>query len=146
MVEKNKNPKRTNVIYKGKKYTLPSQYLKGLKGADRQKQIKSIIEQTERPKTDVKNKRSGWVKKFEDKYGHKISDKEWIHKNIITKTGQQKIIDKGMGAYYSSGSRPNQTPTSWGLARLASVILNGPSRRIDKDIWNKYKIDNKKKK
>ena len=44
-----------------------------------------------------------------------------------------------MGAYYSSGSRPNQTPMSWGRARLASVILNGPSRRIDKNIWNKYK-------
>ena len=40
---------------------------------------------------------------------------------------------------YVSGSRPNQTPTSWGLARLASVILGGPSRRIDKDIWLKYK-------
>ena len=50
------------------------------------------------------------------------------------------VKKKGMGAYYSSGSRPNQTPTSWGLARLASVILNGPARRIDKNIWNKYKI------
>ena len=49
-----------------------------------------------------------------------------------------------MGAYYSSGSRPNQTPTSWGLARLASVILNGPARRIDKTIWDKYKIISKK--
>jgi hypothetical protein len=44
-----------------------------------------------------------------------------------------------MGAYYSSGSRPNQTPMSWGRARLASVIMGGPSRRIDKDIWAKYK-------
>ncbi len=125
---------------------VPETYLKGLKGKDREKQIKSIFEGKVRPKTDVKTKRSGWVKKFEDKYGHKISDKEWIHKNIITRTGQQKIIDKGMGAYYSSGSRPNQTPMSWGLGRLGSVILGGPSRRIDKDIWNKYKIDKKKKK
>ena len=68
-----------------------------------------------------------------------ISNEKWIHDNIITRTGQRKIIDKGMGAYYSSGSRPNQTPMSWGRARLASVILNGPSRRIDKNIWNKYK-------
>jgi hypothetical protein len=87
----------------------------------------------------------GWVKKFEDKYGTKITDKEFIHKNIITRTGQEKIILKGKGAYYSSGSRPNQTPFSWGYGRLASVIMNGPSRRLDKDIWNKYKIKKGKK-
>lgn len=127
------------VSYKGETRDIPAHYLKGLKGKDREKQIKSIFEGKDRPKTAFKSKRSGWVKKFEDKYGVKISNKEWIHKNIITRTGQQKIIDKGMGAYYSSGSRPNQTPTSWGLARLASVILNGPSRRIDKNIWLKYK-------
>ena len=44
-----------------------------------------------------------------------------------------------MGAYYSSGSRPNQTPFSWGNARLASVIMGGPARKIDKKIWEKNK-------
>ncbi len=127
------------VRYKGETRDVPAQYLKGLKGEDRKKQIKSIFEGKDRPKTDFKSKRSGWAKKFEDKYKTKITDKTFIHKNIITRTGQQKIIDKGMGAYFSSGSRPNQTPTSWGLGRLASVILNGPSRRIDKNIWDKYK-------
>jgi hypothetical protein len=130
---------RTDVIYKGQKYTLPSQYLEGLKGAERRAQIKSIIEGLERPKTSAPKKRSGWVKKFEKKYGYKINNKSRIHKEIITRTGQEKIIDKGMGAYFSSGSRPNQTPESWGLARLASVILGGPSRKIDKKIWEKYK-------
>jgi len=127
------------ITYKGKSRNVPATYLKGLKGKEREKQIKSIFEGKDRPKTSFKSKRSGWAKKFEDKYKTKITDKEFIHKNIITRTGQQKIIDKGMGAYYSSGSRPNQTPTSWGLGRLASVILNGPSRRIDKNIWDKYK-------
>ena len=130
---------KVKITYKGKSREVPATYLKGLKGKERQAQIISIFEGKDRPKTKAPTKRSGWVKKFENKYGKKISDKEWIHKNIITRTGQQKIIDKGMGAYYSSGSRPNQTPTSWGLARLASVILNGPSRRIDKNIWDKYK-------
>lgn len=128
------------ITYKGETRNVPASYLKGLKGEDRKKQIKSIFEGKFRPKTDFKSKRSGWVKKFEDKYGTKITDKSFIHKNIITRTGQKKIIDKGMGAYFSSGSRPNQTPTSWGLARLASVILNGPSRKIDKNIWDKYKV------
>ena len=127
------------VKYQGKEYNIPAQYLKGLKGKDRTAQIKSIVEKKKRPKTDFKSKRSGWVSKFEKKYGTKITDKKFIHEKIITRTGQQKIIDKGMGAYYSSGSRPNQTPSSWGLARLASVILGGPSRRIDKNIWDKYK-------
>lgn len=44
----------------------------------------------------------------------------------------QKIINKGAGAYYSSGSRPNQTPQSWGIARLASAITGGKSSYIDR--------------
>ena len=127
------------ITYKGETRDIPAHYLKGLKGKERQAQIKSIFEGKKRPKTSAPTKRSGWVEKFEKKYGVKIDDTDFIHKNIITRTGQKKIIDKGMGAYYSSGSRPNQTPMSWGLARLASVILNGPSRRIDKNIWIKYK-------
>lgn len=128
------------ITYKGETRNVPKTYLAGLKGKERNAQIKSFFEGTDRPETSFKSKRSGWVKKFEEKYGTKISDKKFIHKNIITYTGQNKIIDKGKGAYYSSGSRPNQTPYSWGLARLASVIMGGPSRRIDKKIWDKYKI------
>ncbi len=134
------------ITYKGEKRNVPKTYLEGLKGKERQAQIKSFFEKKERPKTSFKTKRSSWVKKFEDKYGTKINDKEYIHKNIITKTGQEKIILKGKGAYYSSGSRPNQTAFSWGYGRLASVIMNGPSRKIDADIWNKYKIKKTKKK
>jgi len=50
------------------------------------------------------------------------------------------IIKKGKGAFFSSGSRPNQTPFSWGLARLASVIMGGKARKVDQAIWDKYKI------
>ena len=132
--------KKVKITYKGESKMVPETYMKGLKGEDRKKQIKSIFEGKDRPKTKAPNKRSSWAEKFEKKYKTKISDKEFIHKNIITKAGQKKIIDKGMGAYYSSGSRPNQTPTSWGLGRLASVILGGPARKIDKDIWLKYKL------
>lgn len=46
----------------------------------------------------------------------------------------KKIINKGMGAYYSSGSRPNQTPHSWGIARLASAITSGNASIVDHDI------------
>ena len=127
------------ITYKGKTREVPATYLKGLKGKEREKQIKSIFEGKIRPKTSVETKRSKYVIEFEKKYGTKINDKEYIHKNIITRTGQDKILAKGKGAYYSSGSRPNQTPTSWALSRLASVIVGGPARKIDKDIWVKYK-------
>jgi hypothetical protein len=52
----------------------------------------------------------------------------------------EEIYDKAKGAYYSSGSRPNQTPESWGKARVASVLVGGPSRKIDKKIVEKYNI------
>ena len=42
-----------------------------------------------------------------------------------------EIVKKGEGAYYSSGSRPNQTAKSWGLARLASSITGGKSAAVD---------------
>jgi hypothetical protein len=41
------------------------------------------------------------------------------------------IVKKGEGAYYSSGSRPNQTAQSWAYARLASALTGGKSARID---------------
>lgn len=118
----------------------PKYVPKSLTPSDRKKQIKSIKEGEDRPKVkSFTSKRSGWVKKFEDKYGTKINDYKFISKNIISKVGIDKILDKGRGAYYSSGSRPNQTAESWAKARLSSVIMNGPARKVDKDIWNKYK-------
>ena len=127
------------ITYKVETKNVPASYLKGLKGDDRKKQIKSFFEGKDRPKTGFKSKRSGFVKKFEDKYKVKITDKDFIHKNIITNKGQEEILSKGRGADYSSGSRPNQTASSWAYARLASVIVGGPARKIDKDIWVKYK-------
>jgi hypothetical protein len=127
---------------KDKKSGLPKKYVpKSLSEEDRKKQIKSIKEGKPRPKVEsFKSKRSSNVKKFEEKYKTKISDFSFINKNIIKKKGIDEIIAKGKAAYFSSGSRPNQTPTSWALARLASVIMNGPARKVDMKIWNKYKI------
>lgn len=45
-----------------------------------------------------------------------------------------KIVRKGEGAYFSSGSRPNQTAHSWGYARLASAITGGKSAAVDYSI------------
>ena len=51
-----------------------------------------------------------------------------------SKSALAKIINKGQGAYYSSGSRPNQTSQSWGIARLASSITSGKAAAVDYNI------------
>lgn len=117
----------------------PKYVPKSLSESDKKKQIKSIKEGKDRPKTDYKTKRSSYVVSFEKKYGEKISNDSFISKNIISKTGIDQILSKGRGAYYSSGSRPNTTAESWARARLASVIVNGPARKVDDAIWKKYK-------
>lgn len=63
-------------------------------------------------------------------------------KELSKKTGcsidaLNKIVKKGEGAYYSSGSRPNQTPQSWGIARLASALTAGKAAAVDYDILEK---------
>lgn len=63
-------------------------------------------------------------------------------KELSKKTGcsikaLKKIINKGEGAYYSSGSRPNQNAQSWGIARLASAITSGKAGAVDFNILEK---------
>jgi len=126
---------------KDKETGLNQKYVpKSLTKEDKKKQVKSIKEGKDRPKVkSFKSKRSSHVVKFENKYGEKITNDSFTSKNIISKTGIDKILSKGRGAYYSSGSRPNQTADSWARARLASVIMGGKARQVDKDIWEKYK-------
>ncbi len=57
-------------------------------------------------------------------------------RQLAAKTGctlnsLKKIVNKGRGAYYSSGSRPNQTAESWGIARLASSVTGGNASLVD---------------
>jgi len=140
MYKQNNNKKIT--IGKGdKKRKIPQRYVpKGLTKEDKEKQKKSIIEKKPRPKVDsFKSKRSSWATKFENKYNTKISNKSFITKNIISKKGMDLILSKGKAAYFNSGSRPNQTAVSWSLARLASVIMGGPARKVDMKIWSEYK-------
>jgi hypothetical protein len=69
---------------------------------------------------------------------------ELADKTGCSKVSLAKIINKGAGAYYSSGSRPNQTAQSWGIARLASAITSGKAGAIDYDILiNGCKPDSK---
>ena len=67
-------------------------------------------------------------------------------RNIAKVTGIPfKAIDevykKAEGAYFSSGSRPNQSPQSWPRGRVYSYIMgNEKVRKIDKAITEKYNV------
>ena len=123
-------------MIKNKKYVPDS-----LSNTDKKKQEKSIKSGTleDRPKVKYPTKRSSYVVQFEKKYNKKITDLDFIYKNIISKTGVDKIFDKGLAAYGNSGSRPNVTASQWKYARLASVIVGGPARKVDQKIWDEYK-------
>ena len=92
-----------------------------------------------------KSKKSNYIVQFNEAYGISITDK----KAVATKTGvsikaQERIIKKGKGAYYSSGSRPGQSASSWAYARLASVIMGGKAKKYDQHILDDENITIKK--
>jgi hypothetical protein len=66
-----------------------------------------------------------------------IPNQELSRKTGCTISALKKIVKKGEGAYYSSGSRPNQTAQSWGFARLASSLTAGKAAAVDYDIIDK---------
>lgn len=87
---------------------------------------------------------------FQNKPSKHLSNARKIYKiesvkpnaELARKTGCKlsalnEIVKRGEGAYYSSGSRPNQTPKSWGLARLASSLTGGKAAAIDYDILSR---------
>jgi hypothetical protein len=101
---------------------------------------------TRKPLQSYKNKTSKHILNARKIY--KI-DKIIPNKQLSKATGcsidsLKEIVRKGEGAYFSSGSRPNQTAQSWGLARLASSITAGKSAAVDFNILDKGCNHNKK--
>lgn len=89
--------------------------------------------------TSYSHKKSPYVKQAQQIYGiDKIAPTPLLAKKTgCSVKALAKIVQKGKGAYYSSGSRPNQTPQSWGLARLASAITGNKAAKIDYPILQK---------
>jgi len=88
----------------------------------------------ERPKVrSFKSKPSKHIRVAEKMYGvdSVLPNKELAKATKCSVESLQKIVQKGEGAYYSSGSRPNQTGRSWGIARLASSITGGKASAVD---------------
>ena len=128
---------------------IPKKYTQKLSRKDKKRQIKNIKtakkayknkKYVDRPKLkSYKNKKSSWTQQFHKKYPGIKSIREISKKTKIPEGELRAVLRKGRGAYYSSGSRPNQTAESWGRARMYSYILGGPTRKYDKAITDKYK-------
>jgi hypothetical protein len=139
------------------KINLPTKYLPSLKQIkDSAKQVKMLMKSRKQYKKGKFFTRKK-IKSYKSKPSNHITDARKIYgienvtpnKELAKKTGcslsaLKQIVRKGQGAYYSSGSRPNQTSQSWGLARLASSITAGKSAAVDYDILEKG-CDHKKK-
>ena len=135
-------------IIKNKK--VPIRYLqKSLSKKDRKKQSKMLKKSqkmyknkkyyTRKKLSSYKNKTSNHIQNAKKIYGiNKVTpNKELVKVTGCSLEALKKIVKKGEGAYYSSGSRPNQTAQSWGLARLASSITAGKAAAVDYDILDK---------
>lgn len=109
----------------------------GLSAANTRKQVKGLERSkknykkgiyTPRPQVHYPHKTSKFIKKI------KLSMKP--SRALARDSGcplrvLKAIVKKGEGAYYSSGSRPNQTAQSWGYARLASSLTGGKAAAVD---------------
>lgn len=122
---------------------------KRLSAKDKKKQAKMLVKSRKLYKKGVYYTRKP-VKSFQSKPSSHISRAKKLYKvdtigatqqlakaTGCSKSALAKIINKGEGAYYSSGSRPNQTAQSWGIARLASSITSGKAAAVDYSILEK---------
>ena len=124
-------------ISKNKKY-VP----KTLSKKDKEKQIESIFYGKDRPiLKSFKSKRSKWTQKADDYFKNDTSLSNMTKVLDVPLKALKEILNKGVGAFYSSGSRPNQSAESWSRSRLyASLGLGSKSRKKDFNIIKKYEI------
>lgn len=133
--------------FKKKIKTVPKRYIpKSLSNKDKKKQREMLKKSrkmykkgkyfTRKKVSSFKSKESQHIKNAKKIY--KVDDivpsKELANKTGCSIDSLSQIVKKGQGAYYSSGSRPNQTGHSWGYARLASAISGGKSAAVDFNI------------
>ena len=133
--------------HKNKTIRFPKRYIPSiLSRKDKKKQRESLKKSKKyykkgkyhtRKKVDsFKSKESPHLKKAKKIYkiDNLVVNNELAKKTLCSKKALNDIIKKGQGAYYSSGSRPNQSAHSWGVARLASSITGGKAAAVDYNI------------
>jgi hypothetical protein len=131
---------------------IPSRYLSPLSQKDKIIQKKMILKsrrmykkgiyKTRKTLKSYPSKKSSHVEKAKKKFGvnSMVPSPELVKKTGCPLHVLQKIVQKGEGAYYSSGSRPNQTPQSWGIARLSSALTGGPAAKVDSSLLQQCKL------
>ena len=130
--------------------TVPLRYIPfGLPQKERKKQAKML-----KKSRKLYKQKKYYTRKALPSYKHKVSehilkarrvykvDKIGATREFAQATGcsvnaLNQIIKKGQGAYFSSGSRPNQTAQSWGVARLASSVTGGKASAVGFHILEK---------
>jgi hypothetical protein len=133
--------------------SVPLRYIpKKLTRKDREKQRRMLRKSRKLYKSNQYNKsKKYYTRKPLASYKHKTSEhilkarrlykidnikpsKELAKATGCSMKALNKIVSKGEGAYFSSGSRPNQTAQSWGFARLASAVTGGKAATVDYNI------------
>jgi hypothetical protein len=123
---------------------VPIRYLpSSLSAKDKAKQAKMLLQARKKYKEHTYVSRPTLSSFHNQTSKHILRAKRMYHMDSIRpsptlakKTGcslgaLKQIVKKGEGAYFSSGSRPNQTAKSWGIARLASSITAGKAAAVD---------------
>ena len=130
---------------------IPSRYLSPLSRKDKiikkkmilksRRMYKKGIYKTRKSLKSYPNKVSNHVTRAKKRFGvdSMVPSPELAKKTGCPLSVLQKIVQKGEGAYYSSGSRPNQTPQSWGIARLSSALTGGPAAKVDASLVKQCK-------
>ena len=85
-----------------------------------------------------------WKEKFNKKYGFPLDTSHSLSRiSALTGyklSGLKKIVEKGKGAYFTNPEsvrplvRRQGGPVRWGIARVYSAVMGGPSAKIDKDL------------
>ena len=132
---------------KNKTQKYPLRYLpKKLSRRDRTRQKRELLKSrksyqkgiyyTRRKLPSFQSKKSPHIQNAQDLYNVSVIDAtdELAKASGCSKASLAKVISKGEGAYFSSGSRPNQTAQSWGKARLASTLTAGKAAVVDYSI------------
>ena len=129
---------------------IPQRYIPDyLKSKDKKKQKRELKKSRKRYKEKKYYTRKK-IKSFKNKVSPHIKKAMRMYKvdnvrptrSLAKATGcsisaLRQIVKKGQGAYFSSGSRPNQTAHSWGHARLASSITGGKAAAVDLHVLEK---------
>ena len=128
-----KSKKTSKHNYKNESITLNKEQLESL--------IREAVKELEEKK---RKKKKAKPRKISSKVDKALKKKA---KDRNAPVGALKAIyRKGMGAYYSSGSRSGQNPHSWAMARVNSVLKGGKARSVDSAQWKQIQKHRKRKK